>query len=312
MNTVNHSTANSDKTWVVWRIVDGNRGHEKQSQALIEGLALLVSVTTYDVPAIKGGVFHSLYCWISKQYPTVQGLPKPDLIIGTGHKTHASLLIARRCFGGKAVALMRPSLPLSWFDQTIIPSHDRVKDGPSVITSKGVLCPSAAQQADKGSLGLILLGGDSNAFSWNWPDVVAQIQAIVSATECSEWIISDSRRTPGKLEAQLGELTATCIHWRDVDSSWIQATLARCSQVWVSIDSTSMLYESLNSQAEVRVIELAAKKAHNKFMLGINQLEADGHTQTFSQWKDGQELSHGGIPLNDHYRCAKELLEKLG
>ena len=39
-------------------------------------------------------------------------LPTPDIVLGAGHRTHLSLLAARRVHRGKAVVLMRPSLPL--------------------------------------------------------------------------------------------------------------------------------------------------------------------------------------------------------
>ena len=66
---------------------------------------------------------------IFKKYNLDKRLIKPDIAIGAGHKTHLYLLAIKRCFGAKIVVILKPSLPLKFFDLCVIPKHDDVKKG---------------------------------------------------------------------------------------------------------------------------------------------------------------------------------------
>jgi mitochondrial fission protein ELM1 len=100
---------------VVWRLSDGKAGHDSQSWGLAEALSRLRPVETVTLyPLSASGALAVL---LLGQPPVAwQSLPPPDLLVGAGHCTHLSLLAARRVQGGKAVVLMRPSLPLGLFD----------------------------------------------------------------------------------------------------------------------------------------------------------------------------------------------------
>src|SRR6185437_1855887 len=76
----------------------------------------------------------------------IENQPAPDLIVGVGHSTHLSLILLKKCFPhAKSIVLMRPTLPISWFDFAIVPAHDYVDAEPKVpnhvFISKGVLNP---------------------------------------------------------------------------------------------------------------------------------------------------------------------------
>ncbi|MDQ2694705.1 MAG: mitochondrial fission ELM1 family protein, partial [Pseudomonadota bacterium] len=107
---------------VIWRFSDGRPGHDNQSLGLAEALARLMPVQVFTLaplpplPALAG--------LLTGRAPAALRLPAPDLILGAGHRTHLSLLAARRSRGGRAVVLMSPSLPLRWFDLCLIPEHD--------------------------------------------------------------------------------------------------------------------------------------------------------------------------------------------
>ena len=56
-----------------------------------------------------------------------------------GYKKYLFFLYSKLIFGGKSVLLMKPSLPVKWFDLSIIPEHDVEKINNSIFISKGPL-----------------------------------------------------------------------------------------------------------------------------------------------------------------------------
>lgn len=106
----------------IWRFSDGKRGHENQSLGLAEALCRL-SPCQVETLHIERGWPHA-FAWLTGRFAPGDGLPKPDLLVGAGHATHWPMLAARRAHGGRIAVLMKPSLPLAWFDWVIAPSHD--------------------------------------------------------------------------------------------------------------------------------------------------------------------------------------------
>ena len=88
---------------VVWRFSDGKAGHDGQSRGLIAALARLRAVETLTLEPLSP--LTALRVWLSGYHlPAWHGLPTPDIVLGAGHRTHLSLLAARRRRGGKADA----------------------------------------------------------------------------------------------------------------------------------------------------------------------------------------------------------------
>ena len=108
---------------VVWRFTDGKPGHENQTLGLLAALRERAPVDDHriHVANCRAGLLSCL----TGRVAFGEGLPDPDLIIGAGHATHLPMLNARRVRGGKVVVLMKPTLPVAWFDLCIIPAHDR-------------------------------------------------------------------------------------------------------------------------------------------------------------------------------------------
>jgi mitochondrial fission protein ELM1 len=127
----------------LWRITDGKPGHEKQTLGLCQALLRQHEGRCFDVDVCR----QPLLNWLMGRFPAGRSLPPPDLIIGAGHHTHFAMLAARRAFGGRCVVLMRPSLPLAWFDLCLIPRHDHppvqanasgIESGPEDFTSGSI------------------------------------------------------------------------------------------------------------------------------------------------------------------------------
>jgi mitochondrial fission protein ELM1 len=102
------------RSLIVWRILDGKPGHEKQTRGLSQALASLVPVSLHDLPSNRR--WRDWLHWLGGTFPAGQDLPRPDLILIAGHATHWAGLAARRAHGGRLIVLMRPSLPRGWFD----------------------------------------------------------------------------------------------------------------------------------------------------------------------------------------------------
>ncbi|MEN8828960.1 MAG: ELM1/GtrOC1 family putative glycosyltransferase, partial [Lentimonas sp.] len=82
------------KPIIVWCVLDGKAGHEAQTKGLVNALGRRCAVQVHDIPGLNR--LHALYLWMIRGFAPGQNLPSPDLIIGAGHRTHFSLLAARR------------------------------------------------------------------------------------------------------------------------------------------------------------------------------------------------------------------------
>ncbi|MEM6998467.1 MAG: ELM1/GtrOC1 family putative glycosyltransferase, partial [Pseudomonadota bacterium] len=105
----------------IWRISDGKPGHDSQSIGLCNAIEKLKECKRFDITVISSIAHYKNF--VLKKFPAGNNLPDPDIIIGAGHGTHFPLLCATRARQGKSIVLMKPSLPLSFFDLCIIPGR---------------------------------------------------------------------------------------------------------------------------------------------------------------------------------------------
>lgn len=292
----------------LWRFSDRRRGHDAQSLGLTRALCALISCNVYELAATPWP--QALVCWISGAFAAGAALPDPDLIIGAGHGTHLSLLAARRARGGRAIVLMRPTLPSSWFDCCIIPEHDGVAAGRRIIVSRGPLNFVSPAGSHDRAAGLILIGGPSRHAAWRFNMYRARIQAL-SATPGIAWTVCDSPRTPVADSAALAVLGGIrFVSWRDAGAGWLAENLAEFGQIWVTGDSVSMVYEALSAGAAVGVMDDVSGAA-NRVSRAIAALVARGDVTTFEAWQSGRRPEPPDRPLREAHRCATLLLDIL-
>lgn len=243
-------------TLTLWLITDQKPGHKNQLIGLEQALQNLTEIDSH---------------WINIDTPNTP-IQKPDLIVCCGHRTHWRSLWYRWRYGGKLCALMKPSLPLSWFDLCVIPSHDSPPQRANVIATQGVLNKITPSDDHDDSKGLILLGGPSKHFKWDNETVLTRTQQILEENPL-KWTIGTSRRTPDQLTNQLREtLGSITIETPDsVSSDWLPQQLARSKYVWVSADSVSMVYEALTSGAQTHIIDLPEVNK-SRVAKGLNNL----------------------------------------
>lgn len=297
----------------IWRFIDGRPGHEKQTAGLLQGFREGLPIhagqdAELDVRDIALAEYAGNWSALWRDLGDA-----PDLLLGAGRRTHLPMARARWHLGSRAIVLMKPSLPSFCYDLALVPEHDSCWSERKVLRTLGMLGPS---ESDTKALdqGVILLGGRNDHYHWRDTDVAAAVATIVQQSPDVCWQISDSPRSAeglvGAVEAALaGAPNARVLRYTDNPPDWLTQTLAKASQVWVSADSASMLYEALSSGGQVGVIELASKRRRNKLQAGIDALQQRRRVGLSS----AGALPEQGLapePLQEHRRCAEWILKR--
>jgi mitochondrial fission protein ELM1 len=212
------------------------------------------------------------------------------------------MLLASLFTGAKSIVLMKPSLPISWFDLAIIPKHDGVTNKKNVITTKGVLNTVQHSTIKDPTKGLILIGGASKHFSWNSKKIAQQVNAIISRTPHINWQLT----TLNHLDLLQENLQV--IPYEDTDSQWVNTQLEQASQTWVSVDSSSMIFEALTSGTNVGIFDLPANK-NSRLQRCVNQLINDHLVMPFNTWEKSKQLYPNMAQLHESSRCANLIMD---
>lgn len=291
---------------IVWRLIDGKPGHENQTLGLVQAMQRQGDCPVIDIPVapLRLTGWRALLSWLLRRFPRQPDWPAPDWIVAAGHATHWPLLCAQRACGGRTVVLMKPSLPLSWFDHVVVPEHDEVS-GTNVISTRGVLNPMRPGDKVPGSA-LALVGGISKHFGWDNASVLRQLVTLREAWPGLR--VTDSRRTPATLREQLRSTFGdACQPWEQCPPGWLAAQLAITEVVWVSEDSVSMIYEALTAGCRTALLELPANTKPGRLVRGIQTLVAEGRVVRYSNWQSGEALP-AGRGLQEADRVAESLL----
>lgn len=304
----------ADSPLVVWRLRDGTPGHEKQTEGFIQAMNQRTNAVVEE------------FTWPLERNKLMAKWRKgrqagPDLIVGAGHGVHLAMLASRTFCGGRTVVLMKPTLPLWLFDLALVPEHDQCPDRANVLRTEGMLCPVLDLPKDV-QAGLILLGGESRHFDWDSQAVTQAVERIIDQRQDFHWQVGNSRRTPAELQALLTlPERARWVDYRECAADWLKQALAEASEVWVTADSASMVYEAMSSGAVVGIIELGNHAADDKLAQGIAKLVARGWVLRSSAQDDpplGQavypisDLTSDPIvrPLREHLRCVDVVLRR--
>lgn len=294
---------------VIWRLVDGKPGHDRQSAGLVAALGERIAVNpiTFDIRHARVGLWH----YARARVPFGTQAPSPALIIGAGRACQWPLLAARHARGGKAVYLMKPAWPLWCFDFCVIPDHDEPPRRANVCISEGVLNDISRADPDADS-GLILLGGPSSHFGWDERGVLRQIHTIIDAFPDKHWLVTDSRRTPATTRKALAVPANRNVEFISADtmgSDELRERMRRAEMIWVSADSVSMIYEALTTGASVGLIEVPPARSSRISRIG-EQLAARERVTRFSDWQAGAAIG-AHPPLDEARRCAGVMLAAL-
>lgn len=300
---------------------DGKAGHQAQVMGLVSALSALeqVSLTTLTV----SGAWPAR--WQTAHTPLAH---PPDIIIGAGHRTHLPVwLMGRRYPKAKTVIVMKPSLPLSWFDFVIMPQHDwRTGSVPSnVLLTQGVMNRFVDAHCHKSDHVLVLIGGTNQRFGFDSQRVVQQVTQLCQqyqALGVAHIVITDSRRTPSRFRELLKnslskkinphDVATTAIRYfpvEDTQGEWLNRQYQTAKHVWVTSDSVNMIYEALSAGCQVGLIDLPTQKIDRVTKM-VEQLRQAGTVTTLSDFCQGQSLP-AGVPLNEAKRAAQWLLAQV-
>ncbi len=296
----------------IWAFSDGKPGHHHQVEGLVAALQRRRPCRVQWVALNRSFLGNRLLRMELEQQANGD---QPDLLIGAGHTTHLQMLLLRRRLGGRVVVLMRPSLPLRWFDLVVVPRHDGVGEGEGVIETLGVLNTITPATTTPDSVrGVLLIGGASTHYRWSDEAVIAQLRVILESDEEICWQLTTSRRTPESfLTALKGEgwspSRLQVVPHEQSSPGWLPQQLRQAAQVWVTPDSVSMVYEALSAGARVRLFDLPGGK-RGRIAAGLDELERRGYIVRFHRWVDRrvlEEIPPPEAPLQEADRVAAEI-----
>lgn len=200
----------------------------------------------------------------------------PDIIVVAGHRTHWTGLLLKLCFPqAKLLVLMKPSLPLAWFDFAIIPAHDSPPYSKRVLVTKGVLNPIVNEHHHQAGRCLILIGGPSKRHGYDQAQLIHQIQKIAADAQYEQVLLTTSRRTPDAfMQDPAFERLAQSVALFPVSQTpqgWLFDQLQQAETVWVTEDSVSMLFEALTAGCKVGILEMPRLKS-DRITQSVDQL----------------------------------------
>lgn len=294
---------------VIWRFVDGKPGHENQTQGLIDALSDLTQVKTCELKPVSN--WQAIKYIFKKSFPR-QNCEKPSLILGAGHRTHLSVLAAKKSVGGQSVIMMKPSLPTALFDYCIVPEHDGLSSSRRIVTTLGVINRIKPFADHDEKQGLMLIGGPSAHYGWHDDALLERIIMLVEQKDM-QWALTTSRRTPASF---IEKLKATQIEnlniylAEETTANWLPDKLQQAGQVWITEDSVSMVYEALTSGADCGVLPVQRKK-ENRVSAGIDHLIEEKRLTSFDDWMSRKKLMANQTPICEAKRVAEYLLEHV-
>ena len=241
-------------------VSDGKAGHRSQALGLFQAMQRQQANATFEEVSINDLPIISL---IKALFSSKNSLLQqaPDFIFGVGSHTHFRVWLLGKIFKkAKTVILMKPNLPIAWFDYAVIPEHDGILSNERVIVTRGALNPIRNENRHQAGRILIALGGSSKRHQWNHEKVLLSVQKIVECNSNSEIILTTSRRTPVSFIDILKQQSfAKCLQICPVEQTpqgWIFEEMQKAEAVWVTEDSVSMIYESLTAGCRVGVIAM--------------------------------------------------------
>ena len=294
----------------LWQLGDGKAGHEHQALGLAEALARCVPCTVHRI-SLEGA--RGPLGRIRVAQAASAGLPPPDLILGAGHATHFSLLWLAHQHRAKSVVLMRPSLPLAWFDLCLAPAHDFPPGWlrPNLILTCGALnrvVPPASATERCGRM--ILIGGPSATHGWDGEGLLSCLSEI---TALGAWQLTDSRRTPAGFPDLIRQRLPAIevFSYQKTASDWLPGKLAAAGEVWVTEDSVSMIYEALSCGATVGLLPAPRLNRSARVLRGLDDLIQRGFLTPYAEWRESRKLQAAPETLREADRCAAEVLRRL-
>ena len=209
-----------------------------------------------------------------------------DLFVGAGSTSYYALKFYARRYARPSIALMYPKGYRKDFSVIIAGAHDRPKPSANLKISPVSLSfsrPQGLYKPQRKAVGFII-GGPNSCFEMG-DEILKQIEGVRARFADCEFALTTSPRTPRATESALAKLSwdYSVIYSREPVNP-IGDFLAQCEWVFIGEDSVSMISEAVsNGRANVAILSLKRKDAHNKFDDFISALVSTGHARRYDE-----------------------------
>lgn len=205
---------------------------------------------------------------------------KYKAVISTGSFTYYANIYLSKELKIKAIAIMLPKgFDYKNFAYILASSHDNPPKSSTIIEMplnlsinepKGFL-----NKIDKKCIGIIL-GGNNSIFTMSVENIKKSLDEIYQKFPTHLKYITTSRRTPKKIDTLLEnyKFDYEIIYSKISNINPIPDFIEVCDELYISIDSTSMLSEArANSNANIHIIKLDSEKKNTKFHVLAKSIE---------------------------------------
>ncbi len=296
----------------IWVLTDEKAGHKSQLLGLCDRLQEKMEVKFHWVIVTKQPITWLDFILGRSPYPEFD---PPDWVIGAGQSTHRLVLFCKRIFKAKAILLMNPSYPSSWYDACIISYHDKPKSADNIIATNGVMNNVIPRKAhNKSNSGLFLVGGINEHYHWDSLAIIDQVVEICRQQSGIHWILSDSRRTPVDFIPLLKSMAIEnleIISCEQTSADWVKRQLATVDQAWVTSDSVSMVYECITSNVPTGMLVMKQKR-RSRVVKAMELLINKGWVRPYSPQDVDKLLESGDKQLWEAERVADWLIQRFG
>lgn len=290
--------------------LDGRPGHEKQTLGVLKALSDHADAEVVEI-RIRGrfyGAAMGLFEFIRKNKAI-----HFDLAIGTGSSTHLCVLGAKLIARTKAVICMSPEIfLLPFFDLCFVPHHDKIPSSFNVFKTAGPPGVNRDRGNHEAGSGLILVGGaDEKSHFWDSAQISGMVRDLMKNNPGTGWTVSTSPRTPPEMEPLLSsicsDLGSDFKPFKSTARGWIESEYDRCSVVWVTADSISMVYEALSAGCRVGIIPVKWRKKDSKFQRSLDFLLS---RRLVSMYPLDPETLGDTETFDEAGRCAREIMKR--
>ena len=271
---------------IIYCVTDKRRGHILQLLGLVKALKNIISAQVF---------------WIDDLSTNLANLPNPTLIIGAGGATFEFIKKTKRERGGISIILMSPK-NIDDFDLCIIPEHDHPQIKSNIIISRGTLHCYKNSFHKISNQAMLAIGGPSIHHLWDDSKMIEKIVNIINQNKSLNFCLATTPRTPESFKNQIQMELKNKVNFLFFQQTKFESyykIFSRTKYLWITSDSLSLLFESLATGAEVKLIKVQIndnQASQNKFSFTEKYLE-DSKKYNFSE---------------ETYRCAYQVCQRFG
>jgi mitochondrial fission protein ELM1 len=308
MNTQQNQSACQPK--IVWVVSDGIAGHFNQSKGILLALDSQFNLEVHwlDLRLKRSFYRRMLSLLLNHFIPPIQylswfyqfnSLPvgQPDMVIGAGGKSAYAVAWLARAFQAKSIfsGSLR-QLKSNLFDAILVlepdlpPPFMSLQTSPMPINQQKLAEAAEAWWANhsssKAKHWALLIGGDGAGAQYqpnDWQQLAEQLNALSEQYDV-QWLISTSRRTGEVAEQILKQVVNPtfiddAVWWSEEQRPAIAAFLGLSEVMFCTVDSMSMIMESVSAMRPVVVLEPAVFEPDDKYAAAIGRLEQQKRVQ---------------------------------